>query len=138
MPHSFVLLPLCLRGLSNYVPDNPFTIFMSSYHHTGDLLADHGNDDGGHLLIRMIFSHQVTALEAYLGDTLMNEVMADKAAMQRLIDQDENLAKEKFTLAEISKDPGLVKGKVRERERSSTTISRRSMSSTTLPSGSAS
>jgi hypothetical protein len=47
------------------VPDNPFTIFMSSYHHTGDLLADHGKDSGGHLLNRMVFSHQVTALEAY-------------------------------------------------------------------------
>jgi len=99
-------------------PDNPFTIFMSSYHHTGDLLADHGKDNGGHLLNRMVFSHQVTALEAYLGDTLMNEVMADKATMQRLIDQDDDLAKERFTLADISKDAGLVERKVREHLRS--------------------
>lgn len=99
-------------------PDNPFTIFMDSYHHTGDLLADHGNDNGGHLLNRMIFSHQVTALEAYLGDTLMKEVMGDTNAMQRLIDQDGDLAKEKFTLAEISKEPGLVKRKVQEHLRS--------------------
>lgn len=55
-------------------PDNPFTVFMSSYHQTGDLLADHGTDDGGHVLNRMVFSHQVTALEAYLGDTLMIEI----------------------------------------------------------------
>jgi hypothetical protein len=96
------------------VPDSPFTIFMSSYHHTGDLVADHGRDSGDHLLNRMVFSHQVTALEAYLGDTLMNEVLADKTAMQRLIDEDDDLAKEKFTLAEISKDPGLVERKVRE------------------------
>jgi hypothetical protein len=40
--------------------------------------------------------------------------MADKAAMQRLIDQDDDLAKEKFTLTDISKDPGLVERKVRE------------------------
>lgn len=100
------------------VPDNPFTIFMDSYHHTGDLLADHGKDNGGHLLNRMVFSHQVTALEAYLGDTLMKEVMADTSAMQRLIDQDDDLAKEKFTLAEISKEAGLVERKVREHLRS--------------------
>ena len=100
------------------VPDNPFTIFMDSYHHTGDLLADHGKDAGGHLLNRMVVSHQVTALEAYLGDTLMKEVMADTGAMQRLIDQDDDLAKEKFTLAEISKEPGLVERKVREHLRS--------------------
>lgn len=100
------------------VPDNPFTIFMDSYHHTGDLLADHGKDNGGHLLNRMVFSHQVTALEAYLGDTLIKEVMADTGAMQRLIDQDDDLTKEKFTLAEISKEAGLVERKVREHLRS--------------------
>ncbi len=66
----------------------------------------------------MVFSHQVTALEAYLGDTLLKEVMADTGAMQRLIDQDDDLAKEKFTLAEISKEAGLVERKVREHLRS--------------------
>lgn len=100
------------------VPDDPFTIFMSSYHHTGDLLADHGKDDGGFLLNRMVFSHQVTALEAYLGDTLINAVMDDAAAMQRLIEQDEDLVKEKYTLVEISKEPALVERKVREHLRS--------------------
>jgi hypothetical protein len=66
----------------------------------------------------MVFSHQVTALEAYLGDTLINAVAADMDAMQRLIDEDGELAKEKFTLAEIWKDRGLVERKVREHLRS--------------------
>lgn len=100
------------------VPDDPFTIFMDSYRHTGDLLAEHGKDHGGFLLNRMVFSHQVTALEAYLGDTLINEVMDDIAAMQRLIEQDDELVKEKFTLVEISKEPALVERKVREHLRS--------------------
>lgn len=56
------------------VPANPFTIFMDSFHQTGDLLADHGKEDGRHLINRLMFSHQVTALEAYLGDTLLNAV----------------------------------------------------------------
>ncbi|EMS95904.1 hypothetical protein H009_19774 [Agrobacterium tumefaciens str. Cherry 2E-2-2] len=96
------------------VPDDPFTIFMSSYHHTGDLLADHGSDGGTHLLNRMIFSHQITAMEAYLADRLINEIDADAGAFQRLLEQDEDLAKEKFTLVDISKDPALVQNKVRE------------------------
>lgn len=83
------------------VPDDPFAIFMSSYHHTGDLLADHGKDHGGFLLNRMVFSQQVTALEAYLGDTLISAVMSDAAAMQRLIEQDEKLVKEKFSLGDL-------------------------------------
>lgn len=91
---------------------NPYRVFMDSYYHTGDLLADHGSMHGNHLVNRMIFSQQITALEAYLGDTLLNEVMRNKEAMQRLIDKDEALAKEKFTLSEVSKDPDLVQHKV--------------------------
>ena len=100
------------------VPNDPFTIFMSSYHHTGDLLADYGKDHGGFLLNRMVFSHQITAMEAYLSDTLINAVMGNAAAMQRLIKHDDELVKEKFTLVEISKEPTLVERKVREYLRS--------------------
>ncbi len=96
------------------VPANPFTIFMESYHHTGDLLAEIGKDDGRDLVNRLIFSHQVTALEAYLGDTLLNVVASDENAMQRLIVGDDDLSKQKFTLAEIREEPELVERKVRE------------------------
>lgn len=91
---------------------------MSSYHHTGDLLADYGGDSGGHLVNRMIFSHQITAMEAYLADRLINQVERDPKAFRRLLGQDEELAKEKFTLAEISRDPALVGKRVREYLRS--------------------
>jgi hypothetical protein len=37
------------------------------YHGSSDLLAKSGSADGGHLVNRLVFSHQVTALEAYLG-----------------------------------------------------------------------
>jgi len=100
------------------VPDDPFTIFMSSYHHTGDLLADHGGDSGGHLVNRMIFSHQITAMEAYLADRLINEIESDSHAFERLLANDEDLVKEKITLAEISKDAALVGRRVREHLRS--------------------
>lgn len=96
------------------VPGNPFTIFMDSYHHTGALMADAGRDDGRYLVNRLIFSHQLTALEAYLGDTLLNAVASDKEAMQRLLDADDELSKQKFTLTEIRKEPGLVERRVRE------------------------
>jgi hypothetical protein len=100
------------------LPDDPFTVFMNSYHHTGDLLADHGKDHGSYLLNRMVFSHQVTALEAYLGDTLLNAVLGDKAAMDRLMAADTDLLQEKFTLAEIAGDSNLVEKKIREHLRS--------------------
>ena len=100
------------------VPDDPFSIFMNSYHHTCDLLEELGTDDGASILNRMVFSHQVTALEAYLGDTLINAVVGDADAMQRLITEDDELAKEKFKLSQITKEPTLIERKVREHLRS--------------------
>ena len=107
-----------MTGWTDARPDNPFTIFMDLYHRTGDLLADHGSSDGGYLLNWLIFSHQITALEAYLGDTLIKTVSVDKAAMARLMKEDTELQKEKFTLAEIAANPDLVESKVREYLRS--------------------
>lgn len=99
--------------LNDQVPSDPHSIFMNSYFHTGDLLADHGEPRGNFLLNRMVFSHQVTALEAYLGDTLINEVMSDVGALQRLIVGADELVSEKFTLVQIAKCPDLVQRTVR-------------------------
>lgn len=99
----------------NYAPPtDPYTIYMDSYHHAGDLLAEHGKDRGDYLLNRMIFSHQITALEAYLGDTLTNEVMNDQSALQRLISEAEDLKAEKFALADIANNPRLVEDKAKK------------------------
>lgn len=95
------------------IPDEPFDIFENSYHRTGDLLADHGGNGRDQLLNRMIFSHQVTALEAYLGDNLIKATLSDPAAMGRLMAGDTDLNKQKFSLAEIAAEPDLVKIKVR-------------------------
>ncbi|QHO74588.1 hypothetical protein ACH79_20000 [Bradyrhizobium sp. CCBAU 051011] len=114
-------------------PHDPCFVFLGSFRDTTDLLASHGSDDGGHLVNRLVFSHQITALETYLGDTLLNEVFADTDALQRLVDESEDLKKEKFTLSEISKDPALVKGRSAAIcAASCTTTSRRSTCSTEL------
>jgi hypothetical protein len=100
------------------IPDSPFDTFTASYHDACGLLAAHGRDDGRYLLNRMIFSHQVTALEAYLGDTLMKALLANKEAMTRLMTKDAELLKERYSLAEIAGNADLVETKVREYLRS--------------------
>ena len=95
-------------------PDNPFAQFQTSYRESTDLLARSGSDAGNRLVNRLVFSQQVTALEAYLGDTLKNEVLRDLTAMQRLLEADEDLKKEKVTLLEVFKDSGFVQKKVRD------------------------
>jgi hypothetical protein len=87
------------------IADDPHSIFMDSYHHTGDLLAEHGSNDGSHLVNRLLFAQQVTALEAYLGDTLFKAVNSDREAMRRLVVADKNLNALKFTLLDIAANP---------------------------------
>lgn len=89
-------------------PTHPFSVYMTSYLQTSSFLAQHGSHDGTSLINRMLFSHQITALEAYLCDTLINSVMADKEAMKRLMIKDKDLAEKKFGLATIAEDPALV------------------------------
>jgi len=98
----------------NYeVPKDPHLIFFDSYHHTGDMLADHGGN-GSHLMNRMIFAHLIGALEAYLGDTLMNAAMSSEETIHRLLSIDTEIGREKFSLAQIAADPAIVKTKVRQ------------------------
>jgi hypothetical protein len=60
----------------------------------------------------------VTALEAYLADTLIKAVLADTSVMTRLLTKDSELAKESFSLAEIAANPDLAKTRVSEYLRS--------------------
>jgi len=99
------------------VPDDPASIFMDSYHETMDLLADYGKG-GSSVFNRMIFVQQFGALEAYLSDTLRNAVEGRKGALQSLLANDADLAKERFGLREISENPNLVETRVKEYLRS--------------------
>lgn len=89
-------------------PDDPITIFNNSYDQMKVLLQENGSNDGRDLLNRMVFSHHVTALEAYLSDTLINAVMDEPEFQQRLITRAEELKQEKFTLEDIFNKPDLV------------------------------
>jgi hypothetical protein len=77
------------------LPEDSFSIFKESYHHTRDILAGYGGDNGSYLINRMVFTQQVTALEAYLCDTLANAVMNDKNAMDGLLEGDKETGKPK-------------------------------------------
>lgn len=96
------------------LPDDPYSISMASLREASRLLLDRRSDYGGALLYRMIFSHLITALEAYLADTLIKAVLVDKAAMRRLLERDNELGKQRFSLGEIGKASNLVEKKVHE------------------------
>jgi len=89
-------------------PDDPYSVFLDSYERTCELLTEQGGEDGNDVVNRMVFSHQVTAMEAYLGDTLTNEVIRDPDALQRLIQMADGLKDRKFSLLEIAGSQDLV------------------------------
>ena len=92
-------------------PDYPLGIFLDTYHHTGELLAEHGGE-GAHLVNRMVFAQQVGALEAYLSDTLINLVSEDGEALKKLLASDKDLSSKKFTLSEIAAGKEFVQSEV--------------------------
>lgn len=100
------------------VAEHPHTVFLDSYHHTGDLLAGHGSSDGSNLVNRLLFAQQITALEAYLSDTLFKAVNNDPDAIRRLIVVDKNLNAQKVTLSDIAANPNIVAETVTEYLRS--------------------
>jgi hypothetical protein len=112
VPNERRIQPPVDDWVDRYVPDDPHGIFMDTYHHTGDILAEHGGEDGGHLINRMVFAQQVSALEAYLSDTLLKVTLKKMEAMERLVTGDKNLKAEKFTLADFATNPDIVMEKL--------------------------
>lgn len=96
------------------IPDNPHTIFNQSYTETTDMLESYGDDSGNSLINRMVFVQQVTALEAYLSDTLIKSCSSDDRIVKKILSKNKQLIKEKYTLEEIASNPSLVKDKVLE------------------------
>lgn len=99
--------------LESETKGDSYAFFNESYRQAAQVLVEHGGETGAHMVNRMVFAQQISALEAYLGDTLMHGVEADKDALQRLIETDKELLSEKVTLAEIAKNPDLLKDRVK-------------------------
>jgi hypothetical protein len=98
-------------------PDNPYYIFTASHDQSISLLNSEGGD-GSHLINRMVFSHLIGALEAFLGDTFINAVMNDEEKKKKLLQFDSELAGRRFGLSEINADPDLVNKEIRSYLRS--------------------
>lgn len=96
-------------------PPNAFSVFMWSHRETWNMLKEHSlSPDGSSLMNRMVFSHQISAMEAFLADTVIIHVTTKPDAMTRLLQEDEDLKKEKYSLSQVAADPNLVRKAVLE------------------------
>ena len=92
----------------NDIPDGPDGIFKDSLADALRLLDQHGHDWQPSTVNRMVFVHAFGALEAYLGDTLLNYINANDDALIRTLEQDKDLKSEKLTLVEVLTDEDVV------------------------------
>jgi hypothetical protein len=87
---------------------DPYGVFMESYRQSVELLGDHGDDNGNSLINRMVFAQQVSALEAYLGDTLLRNITNAPVKMKGLLTEDKDLAAQRVSLADIANNADIV------------------------------
>lgn len=105
--------------LNNFIPQRPYDVYDSNYHHLGDVLAECSGGGSGvfrrsaTMIQRMIFAETISSMEAYLGDTLMAVALSFPRAMQRLAIKDKELSAEKVPLHMILANPNIVKDKIR-------------------------
>lgn len=102
------------------IPDNPHSVYMNTHYHVADMLVEYGENGTGvlrhsaPLLTRMIFAQQISALEAYLCDTLLNEVTKSTEVRDRLLKDDKELKVAHVSLLEIARKPDIVNELVRK------------------------
>ncbi len=94
--------------INPYIPNDPYEIFKESITEANVLVNTSGSAEGTGLINRMVFSHYITAMEAFLCDALLNAVSDDTTARGRLLKELKGLREQKFTLNEIAADPDIV------------------------------
>lgn len=84
-------------------PSNPYALFVETADRCMILASvDIGAKNDPQFVKRTAFVTLITALEAYLSDTLLTSVRRDKAALINLIDAESDWGKEKIRISEIA------------------------------------
>lgn len=96
------------------VPDNPHRVFDATYDQMMNLLdAEIDTPADDQIIARMIFSQIISAMEAFLADTLITEVFSDEDKLRNLLAKDIEIKKQQFTLKDIASDKGIVENTVK-------------------------
>lgn len=97
------------------VPDHPYAIFVSTHEQMLELLEMKISPPSDMQLVsRMVFSQGISALEAFLSDTLLLQVVGDKDKTSSLLSEDVEVNKQSFSLKDIVGDETIVDKHVEE------------------------
>ena len=81
--------------------DDPHSIALEALELLNSMVGSEGPRNDPQFTNRLVFAGAVACLEAYLGDTLINEIRDDSAARDQLLKNDRNLGGEKLTAASL-------------------------------------
>ena len=90
------------------VPDDPQSIFIESLMDVRSVAEEIDAAHFGTTLARMVLVQQFSVLEAYLADTLTNQVLKDADVLLKAVKEVKGLKEEKVTLAQVATDPDIV------------------------------
>lgn len=95
------------------VPETPAQIFADGLADALVVLEKLATDDWTSTVNRMVFVNCFAALEAYLSDTLLNLLSANRAALERILEQEAELKDDRISLFEALTDADVVAKRVR-------------------------
>ena len=107
----FFSVPEDADWTDEFFAKDPHAIYVSASTDLNKFLDAHAGD-GESFINRMVFSQHISALEAYLSDTLLKEVTDKRNSALALVEKDDDLGKRRFTLKEIAGDADLVSNTV--------------------------
>jgi len=83
-------------------PAHPFDIFEETISEIREIVVAADEEQGSSILNRMCFAQLISALEAYLADTLINAIRGKKQRLVALVKSDNILKDRKFSLGRIA------------------------------------
>ncbi|MGY2492185.1 hypothetical protein [Cupriavidus sp. CP313] len=104
--------------LNDFIPASPFEIFNSTNNHLSDILDEYGAGGEGvlrhsaQIIHRMVYASAISALEAFLSDTLMGSVTGHRAFMTQLVENHPAFKQMTTSLSEALNDSFVVHKKV--------------------------
>ncbi len=90
-------------------PEGSYEIFRVTYSQVLALLKQHVEvDDDEQIFTRMLFSQLISAMEAFLSDTLITNVIGSDEATKALLSKDKHANQQKFSIRAFAENPKLV------------------------------
>ena len=89
-------------------PEDPYAIFHDTHEQMSELLDVDIRLEDPQLIFRMVFTQLIAAMEAYLADTLIRQVVGVHATTRRLLAQDRSISQTKYTLSQLAENSNFL------------------------------